>query len=110
MTDHVEQNSPRGRPISNDEPVTSTSTTESNPNEPVISTESKINEPVTSTKSNNNETIASLIGAVPIIDSNTVDKPRDDSPSRPLSRSSISVIQALVNTSHLLTTHDARKR
>ena len=67
-------------------------------------------QPTTSIESNNSEAIAALINGAPILDSNTINNSRDDSPPRTRRRSSISIIQALVNTSHLLTTNDARKR
>jgi hypothetical protein len=85
MTDQTEQTSPRGRPTSSDEPETST-------------------------ESNSNETISVLINGASLVDSNTNNNSRDDSPPRSRRRSSVSILQALVNTSHLLTTNDARKR
>jgi hypothetical protein len=87
MTDNTEQSSPRGRPTSNDEQIT-----------------------VTSIESTTNETITALVNGNPLFDSNTINNSRDDSPERLRRRSSVSIIQALVNTSHILTTNDARKR
>jgi hypothetical protein len=87
MTDNTEQSSPRGRPTSNDEQIT-----------------------VTSIESTTNETITALVNGNPLFDSNTINNSRDDNPERLRRRSSVSIIQALVNTSHILTTNDARKR
>jgi hypothetical protein len=67
-------------------------------------------QPTTSIESNGSEAIAALINGAPILDSNMINNSRDDSPPRTRRRSSVSIIQALVNTSHLLTTNDARKR
>jgi hypothetical protein len=85
MTDHAEQNSLRLQPTSSEEPETSVEST-------------------------NNEAIATLVNGIPLFDPNTINNSRDDSPQPVRRRSSVSIIQALVNTSHLLTTNDARKR
>jgi len=63
-----------------------------------------------SIESDGNDTITALINGNPLYDSNTIKISKDDIPQRSRRRSSLSIIQALVNTSHLLTTHDARKR
>jgi hypothetical protein len=67
-------------------------------------------EPTISTGLDTSETIAALINGAPIFDPNTINNARDDSEQRTHRRSSTSIIQALVNTSHLLSTNDARKR
>ncbi|CAF3819836.1 unnamed protein product [Rotaria sordida] len=67
-------------------------------------------DPVTSTESTVNDTIAALINSTPLVDSNTLHTSRDNSPQTLRRRSSVSIIQALANTRHLLTTNDARKR
>jgi hypothetical protein len=67
-------------------------------------------DPVTNTDSVANETIATLINNNPMLDANKINNSRDDSPERLRRRSSVSIIQALVSSSHLLTTNDARKR
>jgi hypothetical protein len=71
---------------------------------------SSITEPVASIESDGNDTITALVNSNPLYDSNTRKSSKDDIPQRSRRRSSLSIIQALVNTSHLLTTHDARKR
>jgi hypothetical protein len=67
-------------------------------------------EPEASIESDGNDTLTALINGNPLHDSNTKTSSKDDIPQRSRRRSSLSIIQALVNTSHLLTTHDARKR
>ena len=91
MADQIEPNSPRDRPSSPEEPEITTITT-------------------TTAESVSNETIAALINGAQIVDVDKDEKARDDGPQRSRRRSSVSIIQALVNTSHLLTTNDARKR
>jgi hypothetical protein len=86
MTDENESKSSRGRSSSSEEPVTIT------------------------TDSVTNDTIASLINNNPSLDVNKINNSRDDSPEPLRRRSSVSIIQALVSSSHLLTTNDARKR
>lgn len=90
MTDHIEEKSSRSQLDSIDEPITST------------------------TELTSNETIAALINGAPLFDPDTVNTTttttQDDSPPHTRRRSSVSIIQALVNSSHLLTTNDARKR
>lgn len=87
MADHNDQSSSRSR-------RTSTTT-----------------EPLTSMETTTNPTITLLMNGNPLHDSNTINIPKDDSQQqRTRRRSSLSIIQALVNTSHLLSTHDARKR
>jgi len=87
MTDHNGQNSPRGRPNSIDEPIT-----------------------VTSIESTANETVAALVNVTPLCDPNTIDNSQDDTTELSRRRSSVSIIQSLVYTSHILTTNEARKR
>lgn len=65
---------------------------------------------VTSAELTSNETIAALINGASLFDPDTVNNTQDNSPPRSRRRSSVSIIQALVNTSHLLSTNDARKR
>lgn len=67
-------------------------------------------EPITLVEPASGETIAALVEASPLIDSSTITNSRDNSPPSTRRRSSVSIIQALANTRHLLTTHDARKR
>ncbi|CAF2312683.1 unnamed protein product [Rotaria sp. Silwood2] len=67
-------------------------------------------EPAASIESTANETISALINSTPLADSNTIHNSRDNSPPTLRRRSSVSIIQALANTRHLLTTNDARKR
>ncbi|CAF0974246.1 unnamed protein product [Adineta steineri] len=86
MTNHTESSSPKSRRGSLTEPVS------------------------TSTEQTTNDTIASLLNGHPLHQSNSNDNTRNASPQRPRRRSSVSIIQALVNTSHLLSTNDARKR
>jgi len=87
MTDNTQQSSPRGRRTSIDEQIT-----------------------VTSIESTTNETLTALVNGTPLLDSNTINNSGDDSPERLRRRSSVSIIQTLVNTSHILTTNNARKR
>jgi len=87
MTDNTKQSSPRGRPTSSDEQIT-----------------------VTSIESTTNETVTALVNVTPLCDPNTIDNSQDDTTELSRRRSSVSIIQALVNTSHILTTNDARKR
>ena len=59
----------------------------------------------------NSSAISALIHSTPIIDPDVVPNPPTGSTSsRTRRRSSVSIIQALVASSHLLATHDARKR
>ena len=57
-----------------------------------------------------NRTIAALANGAALLAADKIDQVRDDSPERLRRRSSMSIVQALVNTSHLLSTNDARKR
>lgn len=68
-------------------------------------------EPATSVVSANADTITALLPAIPVFESKAIRESKDDSPERVTRRrSSVSIIQALVNTSHLLSTNDARRR
>ncbi|CAM4756399.1 unnamed protein product [Rotaria magnacalcarata] len=62
-------------------------------------------EPTTTT-----ESISDLINGSSLVDSNTIHHSRESSPQTVRRRSSVSIIQALANTRHLLSTNDARKR
>jgi hypothetical protein len=86
MTDENELKLSKGRSSSSEEPVTTT------------------------TDSVTNDTIASLINNNSALDINKINNSRDDNPEPLRRRSSVSIIQALVSSSHLLTTNDARKR
>ena len=60
---------------------------------------------------NGNETITALITSAGLFNQNVVDESETQSQEQTTRRrSSVSILQALVNTSHLLSTNDARKR
>jgi hypothetical protein len=85
MTDNTEQKSPSSSETSNVEQIQPTESTTS-------------------------DTITALINAAPVLNSNTIDNSGNDSAQNSRRRSSGSILQALLNTSHLLTINDARKR
>lgn len=68
-------------------------------------------EPTTPIESNGNETISALVTSTGLFDQNVADESETQSQERTTRRrSSVSILQALVNTSHLLSTNDARRR
>lgn len=56
------------------------------------------------------DTITALVHTVPTIELNNIPHAKDNTSPDVRRRSSVSIIQALANTKHLLTTNDARKR
>ena len=74
------------------------------------SSQNSVVEPVASAECDRNDTITALVNANPLRDSSANETVKDASPPPTRRRSSVSILQALVNTSHLLTTNDARKR
>jgi hypothetical protein len=62
--------------------------------------------PSSSITNESNSTIGALINTNPLPETNTT----TDNSARNRRRSSVSILQALVTSSHLLATHDARRR
>lgn len=63
-----------------------------------------------SVENENHEAIAALITSLPYVDPEKIENPENIEPMQMRRRSSVSIIQAITNTGHLLTTKDARKR
>lgn len=55
-------------------------------------------------------TISALVNSTPLLDPTTANVSANNIIPRTRRRSSVSILQALVGTSHLLATNDARKR
>ncbi|CAF0909926.1 unnamed protein product [Adineta ricciae] len=72
--------------------------------------ESSVDDPGTITEIQTNDTLTALMNSNPLYETHLQDTSTDENQPRPRRRSSVSVIQALVNTSHLLSTNDARRR
>lgn len=86
MTDPIEEDSSRDRPTSPEE------------------------DSITTVPSAPNETLAALVNGTAFLTPDKTERKHDDSPEQLRRRSSLSIMQTLINTSHLLSTNDARKR
>ena len=61
-------------------------------------------------ESESNEAIAALVANLPCLDPDKMEVPEKEDPVLMRRRSSVSIIQAITNSAHLLTTKDARRR
>ena len=74
------------------------------------SPESSVDDPGITIAAQKDDSLTTLINSNPLYETNLQDTSTNENQQRPRRRSSVSIIQALVNTSHLLSTNDARRR
>ena len=69
-----------------------------------------IQPPIISEDSSSNATISALVNSNPLLDPNAELISTSSAPPRARRRSSVSILHTLFTSSHLLPTHDARRR